>query len=132
MKNLPQEILDIICEYADVKCRNGCYMNQIAATDPRRNLLRKIPRIKEVKNNTNLQKYYFVDLQKLSKIVYYPEEYNRNIFGVYYNTPKYGESYYTFYCESSPKFTIYKIDLSGIYIKGNNNGNDNYTLYNTL
>ena len=77
MKNLPQEILDIICEYADVKCRNGRYMNQIAATDPRRDLLKNIPRIiREVKHNNSLQKYYRV-LLPFCNIAYCPEEYNK-------------------------------------------------------
>lgn len=43
MKHLPPEILNVICEYAGVKCRNGKYMNQISKTDPRLNILRTIP-----------------------------------------------------------------------------------------
>lgn len=34
-KNLPNEILDIVGEYAIMKYRNGIYMNQIAKTDER-------------------------------------------------------------------------------------------------
>ena len=119
MKNLPQEILGIICEYADVKCRNGRYMNQIAATDPRRDLLKKIPRIKEIINNNNLQKNYYVNLT-LCRIVYYcPDEYNRkNIYTQY----KYGETYYSFYCPVTiTTHTIYKINLSGICFIRNEN-----------
>ena len=116
MKNLPQEILGIICEYADVKCRNGVYIGQIAATDPRRDLLGNIERTREINNNFNtLQKNYYVNLT-LCQIVYFPEDYSKNIT---YQTPqcKYGHYCYSFYCISPPKHTkrtIYKIDLSGV------------------
>ena len=103
MKNLPQEILGIICEYADVKCRNGRYMNQIAATDTRRDLLKNISKINF--NNT-LDKNYCVNLT-LCKIVYYY---------------KYGQTYYLFYCPVTiTTHTIYKIQLSGVcFIKNRN------------
>lgn len=53
MKNLPPEILKIICEYADVKCRNGRYMTQISATDPRRAILKTIPQ-KDIRGSKNI------------------------------------------------------------------------------
>ena len=36
---LPRELQQIICEYANVKYRNGKFMNQISKTDRRYNLL---------------------------------------------------------------------------------------------
>ena len=77
MKNLPQEIIDIIWEYANVKCRNGIYMSQIAATDPRYSVLKTIKPIQQFKNiNNNYFKYYRVILKNICYIEYYPKEYN--------------------------------------------------------
>jgi hypothetical protein len=93
MKTLPQEILDIICEYADVKCRNGMYIGQISKTDPRRNLLRNIAKIGVFENKNTQLKYYWVHLP-LCIIEYFPEEFNR--IHKPYRAYKYSHYYYSF------------------------------------
>lgn len=78
---LPPELLQIICEYADVKCRNGVYMSQIAKTDPRRDILQKI---KQIQVN-NYIKRAFVILPKCI-IVCFSDNYSfiPTQFDVYY------------------------------------------------
>jgi hypothetical protein len=111
MKNLPQEILNIICEYADVKCRNGRYMNQIATTDPRRDLLKNIARIKVFEANETRDKYYYWVELPLCKITYFPEEYNKLHYKYFSEICSF--YYYAFKSVSVYRGSSYKIKLSG-------------------
>jgi hypothetical protein len=76
---LPQELLQIIYEYADMKCRNGVYISQIGKTDPRRETVQKIKRIQQVDNTPRS----FVILQKCL-IVCFSDRYSNTSVDEYY------------------------------------------------
>jgi hypothetical protein len=62
-QKLPPELLQIVLEYASVKCRNGEYFSQIVKTDQRYDLLKTIPPI--VLANDDNKIYYCVYLSLL-------------------------------------------------------------------
>lgn len=130
-RKLPQEILDIICEYADVKCRNGVYICQISKNDQRYDILRKIPSKKFHLNNKD--KSFRSEYVRTSKmgINYFSTEYEKKSaefkLDVSLHKPltEYDGYYrYFFYTrEFTPmewiKYTAYDVYLSGKCIQTN-------------
>jgi hypothetical protein len=112
---LPPELLQIVLEYASVKCRNGEYISQLEKTDARYNILRTIPPI--VFANDDNHYYYCVNLGKKACIKYFSEEYK-----IKYNVSSYkfrGHYTYNFYKIHENRQILVErrfIDLSGFIL----------------
>ena len=70
-QTLPPELLHIILEYASIKCRNGKYINQIAKTDPRYDILKSIPPVQLDNIHANYYRSYKVQLPNNASICYF-------------------------------------------------------------
>ena len=76
-RKLPEYLEQEIWNYANVKLRNGVYVTQIAKTDPRREILQKIPKITLKITTLNNIKYKvpFIRLNKKFYISYQSKEF---------------------------------------------------------